>query len=168
MNQPETAMKKIPLIQAFKKADSKGVALLVTMLVLGILSIVGIYAVNVAIVENRIAGNYRSGNDALLWADASIEYWRSFLASTNSHPVNRGGDLCSNSADYMTYPPNSPSPLAFLCIEHLKWENLPTATGYGKIHYYRLTGISMYTDAGGNVVGRREVESVERMLTFTR
>ncbi len=147
-------------------ADPRGVAILISMVVLATLSMIGIYAVNTAVLENKMAANYRDAQDALMLAEAAVEFARADLAGTTNHPINYGGPGCSQQSSMVPYPPGAATPQAYICVEHLKYESVPSSTGYGRVHYYRITGIAPYTDQNGNWIGTREVESVERILVL--
>ena len=157
----------------------RGMTLLVAMVVLTALSVIGMFAVNNAVIENRIAGNYRNANDALMWADAALEYGRSFVAQAAQHPQDHGGQFCNTPDAFLVYPENTPreDAKAFVCIEHLKQASVSTGSDsavsggrviHGRTHYYRITGICPYKDENGNVLGQREVESVERVLELVQ
>jgi len=157
----------------------RGMTLLVAMVVLSGLSVIGMFAVNNAVIENRIAGNYRNASDALMWADASLEYGRSFVAQAAQHPQDHGDQFCDTPDAFLVYPEGTPreDAKAFVCIEHLKQASVSTGSDsavsggrviHGRTHYYRITGICPYKDSNGNVLGQREVESVERILELVQ
>ena len=156
----------------------RGMTLVVAMIVLAMLSVMGIYAVNSAVMENRIAGNYRGAQEALMWADAGIDFARSYIAGAPSHPVTFGGEFCTGGAgNQFLYYPSDVSPKVRICIWRLKEDNVAasgsaaTSGGqavYGKVQYYRIRSIAPYLNDGGVEIGHREIESVERIFQLSR
>ena len=53
--------------------DERGIALIVALMILLVLTLIGISAIGTATFENRISGNERLGNNAFYAAEAGIE-----------------------------------------------------------------------------------------------
>lgn len=84
--------------------NQKGIALVIALVMLLVLTLIGISSINMSTYETNIAGNERAYNLALYTADGGIENFRGRTASgefmysavdTGSYQVAIGGNNCN-------------------------------------------------------------------------
>jgi Tfp pilus assembly protein PilX len=72
--------------------NEKGIALVVALLMLLVLTLIGISSMNTAIFENLLSGNGRTGVDAFYSSEAGIQAGLEQLPITNPIPPTRVGE----------------------------------------------------------------------------
>ena len=138
--------------------DQKGMALVVALIMLLVLTLIGLSAVNMSTYETNIAGNERVYNLAFYTADGGIENFRGRVSAgefiyspldTGSYQVAIGGNNCNVTySKKVVYSPGGGGSTAILTVS--SWgtsSSLPTA---GRVRIDSIIEASMMTHEGYN------------------
>jgi len=87
--------------------NERGIALIVALMILLVLTLIGISAISTTTFENRISGNERVGNNAFYAAEAGIEVGFSRLPTVSSFSGSAGDANYQSGALSDTTPQSS-------------------------------------------------------------
>jgi Tfp pilus assembly protein PilX len=138
--------------------DQKGIALVVALIMLLVLTFVGLAALSFTSYEARIAGNERVYNNAFYAGDGGIENFRGrastgefvYSAATNGNYQVAIGDSVSNVTYTRGLPFNGPGNIPtvdFFVISEGVSPSFPTA---GRVRIESIIEVSMMTQEGYN------------------
>lgn len=166
-----------PLAQAFVR--EQGTALLVTLIVMAVASMIGLYSINNATLETRLSSAYRNQARADNWATTgrSVALMKLYLRGGTPHPRNLGAADCKT--NLFQYP-SAANPKVEICIRAI----CPDPNNCGEIssgssgggvagsglatmtimvYWYWVIARTRLETPSGKVIGHRAVEAVERV-----
>mgnify|MGYP000979502410 CR=1 FL=1 len=148
------------------KAD-KGFALLITMILLIVLSLLGVAALNTSVQEVRISSNYQESILDLSWVEAGVEAARREIAISPDPEVSQW-DCTSEEKTGKVGPVDNPKATFCVSLVRTVLDNSATSTGSGvdpslrtKIFYYRID--SRVTRDGQVVKWAQSLEQIARL-----
>jgi len=146
---------------------NNGFALLITLILLIVLSLLGVAALNTSVQEVRISANYQESIVDLSWAEAGVEAARREIAISPDPEVSQWDCTTEEKTGIVG---SVDDPKATFCVSLVRTEidNSTTSSGSGvdpslrtKIFYYRID--SRVTRNGQVVKWAQSLEQIARL-----